>query len=317
MRAYVALTDWDWYRYLRSVEPLDEVNFWKPGGKHKFGALRAGELLLFKLHSPRSYIVGGGLFAYSSILPVSLAWESFRESNGAASFDEMRRRIERYRKTAPQPLEDYSIGCVLLSRPFFLSESDWIPVPSDWGRGIQQGKRYDLEKEPGISLYRQLEHALMREASGPGTSMQAHQAHYELANRYGTPILMAPRLGQGSFRVIVTDAYERRCAITGEKVLPVLQAAHIRPFSREGPHRVQNGILLRSDLHTLFDCGYLTVTPDLRIEVSRRLHDDFDNGRDYYALRGTVLRSPLRPDYRPDPGFLEWHNANIYRDRAP
>jgi putative restriction endonuclease len=313
MRAYVGITDWDWYQQLRAIPGVDEINFWKPGGKHRFGALEPGELFLFKLHSPRNFIVGGGLFAYSTILPVSLAWDSFRRSNGAASFEEMRRRIAQYRKSPTGSFEDYGIGCVLLAKPFFLNEADWVPVPSDWAAGIQQGKRYDLNRELGRSLFRQVEHALSREVSGSGAGLRARDAHDDLSNRYGKPILVAPRLGQGAFRVIVTDAYERRCAITGEKVLPVLQAAHIRPFSSDGPNRVQNGILLRSDLHTLFDCGYMTVAPSLHLEVSSRLHEDFDNGRDYYALHGNPLRLPPRAVARPANEFLLWHNENIYR----
>ena len=313
MRAYVGITDWEWYQQLRAMGPLDEVNFWKPGGKQRFGALLPGEMFLFKLHAPRNYVVGGGLFAYSSILPLSLAWESFGARNGATSFEEMRRRIEHYRRAPATSFEDYSIGCVLLSEPFFLSDPDWLPVPTDWSRGIQQGKSYDLDREPGASLYRQIEHALSREASGSGASMQAREARAEIAERYGKPILVAPRLGQGSFRIMVTDAYDRRCAVTNERVLPVLEAAHIRPFKREGPHRGQNGILLRSDLHKLFDKGYLTVTTDLRIEVSRRLHEDFENGRDYYSYRGQPLRHPRLSESLPDRRFLEWHNENVYR----
>jgi putative restriction endonuclease len=314
MRAYVGITDGEWYQHLRSLRQLDEVNFWKPGGKHRFGALEPGELFLFKLHSPHHFIVGGGIFAYSNILPVSLAWKSFGPANGAASFEEMRQRIEQYRRSAAaSPLQDYPIGCVVLSQPFFLAESDWIPVPADWGRGIQQGKRYDLTSEPGTSLLRQVEHALTREASGSDASVQVRDAHTEIERRYGSARLIAPRLGQGAFRVMVTDVYERRCAITGEKVLPVLEAAHIRPFSREGPHRIQNGILLRSDLHTLFDGGYLTVNSTLEVEVSRRLHEDFDNGRDYYALRGTPLRTPRSVSARPERQFLDWHQQNVYR----
>ena len=48
--------------------------------------------------------------------------------------------------------------------------------------------------------------------------------------RYGEPTLVTPRLGQGAFRVLVTDVYHRRCAITGGKTLPALDAAHIRPY---------------------------------------------------------------------------------------
>jgi len=71
--------------------------------------------------------------------------------------------------------------------------------------------------------------------------------------RYGEPVLVRPRLGQGTFRVIVTDVYERRCTIMGERTLPVLEAAHIKPYGVGGPHSSENGLLLRSDLHTLFD----------------------------------------------------------------
>jgi putative restriction endonuclease len=55
--------------------------------------VRAGELFLFKLHAPRKFIVGGGVFARADILPTSLAWEAFGTSNGALSLAEMRRRI--------------------------------------------------------------------------------------------------------------------------------------------------------------------------------------------------------------------------------
>jgi putative restriction endonuclease len=86
--------------------------------------------------------------------------------------------------------------------------------------------------------------------------------------------VIRPRLGQGAFRVLVTDAYQRRCAVTGERTLPVLESAHIKPYARSGPHSNNNGLLLRSDLHKLFDLGYITVTGDMRIEVSKRIKLD-------------------------------------------
>jgi hypothetical protein len=81
---------------------------------------------------------------------------------------------------------------------------------------------------------------------------------------WGDPVFVRRRLGQGTFRVLVTDNYQRRCAVTGEKALPVLDAAHIRPVTEGGQHRLDNGLLLRSDVHRLFDTGYVTVTPDGR-----------------------------------------------------
>jgi putative restriction endonuclease len=82
---YVGITDYDWFRFLSALTGLDEVNFWQPGGRTNFQALRPGELFLFKLHAPRNFIVGGGVFARADILPISLAWEAFGVSNGAPS----------------------------------------------------------------------------------------------------------------------------------------------------------------------------------------------------------------------------------------
>src|ERR1035438_1016755 len=87
--------------------------------------------------------------------------------------------------------------------------------------------------------------------------------------RFGQQQTVLPRLGQGAFRVIVTDVYKRQCALTNSHVLHVLDAAHIKPYSLGGGHNPSNGLLLRQDVHTLFDRGYLPVTPDYHVEVSQ------------------------------------------------
>ena len=92
-----------------------------------------------------------------------------------------------------------------------------------------------------------------------------------MKNRFGKEQIIRPRIGQGAFNIMVTDAYQRRCAITGEKTLPVLEAAHIKPYGLEGPHEISNGLLLRRDFHTLFDCGYITIDKNYNIEVSHRI----------------------------------------------
>jgi putative restriction endonuclease len=302
MRAYVGITDWDWYELLHNQMQVAEVNFWQPSGSRQFRALSPGELFLFKLHSPRDYIVGGGTYAHSSLLPISLAWETFGIANGARDLAEMRSRVERYRQQRKDNLADYTIGCILLEQPFFLSESQWIPIPSDWKSNIVQGRGYDLSVEPGLSLWKQLQ-----------VSLISSTVVREGAARYGQPVVSFPRLGQGAFRILVTDAYERRCAITNERTLPALDAAHIKPYSESGEHTVRNGILLRRDIHALFDTGYVTITPTLTVEVSRRIKEEFENGRDYYRLHGSSMRLPTNISNRPSADYLEWHNQHIYR----
>ncbi len=305
MRAYVAVTDRDWYRFLRDRPDLDEVNFWQPGGNRLFTTLKPGEPFLFKLHYPDNVIAGGGFFTHASLLDASLAWDAFTDKNGAPSYPEMCRRIEKYRRAQIDLHAQYTIGCIILQEPFFFRDYDWIPVPADFSPNIVQGKTYDLESDTGRQLweavlerYRFTQSPAVAEPEGPVLGRVA-------------PVWQ--RLGQGAFRVLVTDTYERKCAVTGEKALPVLDAAHIRPVTEGGPHSVSNGLLLRSDVHTLFDRGYLTITPDLRLRVSHRLKVDFDNGEHYYQLNGNAVWAPRRIEERPRLDLLEWHADTVFR----
>ncbi|MFN5804527.1 MAG: HNH endonuclease, partial [Opitutia bacterium] len=76
-----------------------------------------------------------------------------------------------------------------------------------------------------------------------------------------------------------------------------------------GGHEVGNGLLLRSDFHTLFDAGYLTIDTDYRLLVSKRLKDEFSNGRHYYEHHGVrVPNLPARTDLLPARSAIEWRN---------
>jgi len=302
VRIVVAVTDRDWFDHLRQQQPQpSEINFWSPSPK-PFRALQHGELFLFKLHAPINMIVGGGIFDAAYVLPLQLAWEALGTGNGAQSASEMRSRIARYRPEAGTvgPIE---IGCRILTQPFFLPESQWISPPS-WSPNIVSFRGYSTDNQEGRTLWESVVAARDGIQHSLGLS--------EPATRYGEPTLIRPRLGQGAFRLLVTDLYKRRCAITGERTLPALEAAHIRPYSEGGEHAGPNGILMRRDVHSLFDAGYVTVTKDHRFEVSRRIREEFENGRDYYALHGASVTMPDRADLNPDAGALLWHNEHRY-----
>ena len=252
--------------------------------------------------------MGGGVFAHASLLPVSLAWDSFGIKNGATTIVEMRARIEKYRRQPATSHEDYRIGCIILTQPFFFPRDRWIPVPASWKPNIVQGKKYSHDEVDGRALWRAVQDA-MQDARADAIAAQpaAVLTAADAGPRFGAPTLVRPRLGQGSFRVVVTDAYARRCAVTKERTLPVLEAAHIKPYADGGEHRIDNGLLLRRDLHTLFDLGYLSVTPTLQLEVSRRLKDDWENGREYYEMHGRELSLPMAVGERPRAEYLAWH----------
>jgi len=306
MNFFIGITDQAWFDSLSSLSSLDEVNFWQPSGKTTFRALKPGELFLFKLHSPNDYIAGGGFFAHSTLLPIILAWDSFQEKNGANSLLEMRQRIAKYRRTEDL-FEDFIIGCILLEQPFFLDKSEWIPVP-EWSPNIVRGKTFGMDSEPGKSIWSKLQLMLSKRQLTHEPDLRTDEERA----RYGKETLIKPRLGQGSFKILVTDAYRRSCAITQERVLPVLEAAHIKPYSDAGPHEVRNGVLLRSDMHKLFDRGYLTITQKLHVEISRRIKDEFDNGEYYFTFHGHPINLPQRPVDQPSGEFLTWHNEKIF-----
>lgn len=304
IRLVVAITDSDWFNHLRGIPALDELNFWAPGAAN-FRALKPGELFLFKLHSPNDFIVGGGVFAYANTIPVSLAWEAFGEKNGANSLQEMRARIAKYRRAGRDDRSDFQIGCRILTDPFFLPQDKWIPVPQSWSRNIVTFKTYSTDEEEGLALWQAVQ--------APLVPLQQRVVRENQA-RYGQPYEIRPRLGQGAFRVLVTDTYSRRCAISGERTLPALDAAHIIPFGEGGLHEASNGILMRRDIHSLFDAGYVTITPDMRLEVSRKIREEYENGRDYYALHGRHIAIPEELSLQPSKSALEWHNTMRFQE---
>lgn len=304
MKLWVGVTDGDWFRHLEKLEP-DEVNFWQPGGGRTFRVLQPGEPFLFKLHSPDNFIVGGGFFIRSSALPASLAWDAFEQKNGVVSLSELRSRIRKYRPG--DSTVDPIIGCNILIEPFFLPRKSWIPIPPSFALNIVSGKSYDSDTQEGAALWDAVRSSMHQK-------IRVAELTAPEGPRFGDEYLTRGRLGQGAFRVLVTDAYQRRCAVTGEKTLPVLEAAHIKPYSDLGPHRVSNGILLRSDLHKLFDLGYVTITPELRLEVSPRLREEWQNGREYYAHHGKELAfRPIGGPNQPSVEYLTWHNEHRFR----
>ena len=305
MKFYVGVTDNNWFRFLADRKP-EEVNFWRPKNQNDFKAIGKGDLFLFKLHAPLNFIVGGGFLLKHEFLPLAMAWSTFGPNNGQPDFQSFERAILHHRNGAEMTNH---LGCTVLVEPFFWPRELWIPVPEDWSGNIVTGKTYDTESSIGRNLWGQVRDRLQN-----GASTDRWTFAEEPGERYGLPHLVKPRLGQGSFRIAVADAYQRRCAITGEKTLPALEASHIRPYSKSGPHFTSNGILLRSDLHNLFDQGYLTVTLDHHVEVSSRIRKEFENGRHYYALHGQPLAVvPSDQEDKPATHFLEWHQQHCYK----
>jgi putative restriction endonuclease len=286
------------------------VNFWQPRGARRFAAIPPGAPFLFKSHfRDGNRIVGGGFLSGWASLPVSQAWEFFGPANGCASLADLQVRIGGYRRNRPAERDDPEIGCIMLRDVRFFPPGQAPAAPSDWSPNLVQGRGYDLTGEGGSYVEAVLAALLSDHLDGAGPPGVVG------GDVFGAPQLSKVRVGQFAFKALVQEAYGRRCAVTGDKIVPVLQAAHIRPVSQDGENRVDNGLLLRSDVHTLFDRGYLGVHPERKsLLVSPRLRRDWGNGEEFYRRAGTgePIRLPTRRADAPDRNLLTWHADLVF-----
>lgn len=312
VRGYVANTDFDWFQTLRARPELTEINFWQPSGGKGFHVLSPGELIFFRLKSPRNAIGGFAMFARHDVVPAWHAWETFREGNGARDRTEMLGRIATYRRRhdpsfVPDPHGNYLIGCLLLVEPIFFAPDEWVRQPDDWPRNVVQGKSYALDVGEGARLARDCLDRLGQPA--PPTM----HALGEGVRRYGTPRPVAPRLGQATFKIAVEKAYGRSCAITGEHSLPVLEAAHIKPyFAGRGPSGEQRpSVAARHPPPVRPWIRHGDVGRALRREsvpagrVRERAH--------VLRARGLAGSAAGEGEELPSPDLLAWHRDEVFR----
>jgi hypothetical protein len=207
-----------------------------------------------------------------------------------------------------------------LRQPDHLHEGSFNPdnrIPEGpHGLPYTEIDRYAIEEtgdDDGLeeTLRRYYEHIPLpeeaRRAPGVISPNKADEEPYDPANaddgREQVMRAIKTRRGQTTFRQALVNAYDGRCAITGCAVLDVLEAAHITPYL--GPHtnHVTNGILLRADLHTLFDLHLIAINPgSLEIIVDPRLRSS-----DYADLHQKKIVLPSNRNDKPSEKALKQH----------
>jgi putative restriction endonuclease len=313
---YVAVTDIEWFEFLFRLaddrQQLDEVNFWNPSGRplRSFGP---GEPIFFRLKAPHNAIGGYGFFAHFTTMRLDEAWGCFEEKNGAPGLPELASSIANYRGEDASELMQSTpiVGCTILRDAVFWEPRRWIPwgAAEGWHRSQVRGAS---QRDPG-QADRLLAAILDDHRAAPRELIEPFIVR-DVDERRLVQAQIIKREGQGTFRVRLLDAYGRRCAITGERTEPVLDAAHIQPYLGPQSNHLQNGLVMTKEFHTLFDKGYVTVTPEHRILISRRLRDDWKNGRRYYEYDGhTLAQLPADPRERPSPEALAWHLLSKFR----
>jgi putative restriction endonuclease len=311
MTFWLCATDPTWYENLKGIG-ADEANLWKSGTLPPCANAAPGTPFLFRVNNRTKYIVGGGFFVTQCSITPQLAWDIFDNKNGYPTRHEFIKAVNTCGAT-PDPQQN--ICCTVLANTRFFDRLDWIEGPSEWDEDCSSEKFFDANDNDGQNIWRLARTLLVPQATPPGNTpdSRSHNAEEE-RSAYGQERIIRPRLGQSAFRLLVTDAYMRRCAITGEKTLVTLEAAHIVPYAMEQTHDVKNGLLLRADFHRLFDVGLVGISPELKIRISPKIREDWFNGKAYYRLDGhpmTVI--PENRDAQPDRDRLKWHMENVYQ----
>jgi putative restriction endonuclease len=314
---FIALTDNAWFDFLTSRTQdgvVDEVNFWSPKSVKPLKGMTPGEPIFFRLKDPRYAIAGYGLFAHFSVLDLDVAWDCFGWKNGDPDRVRFLSRIGGYRGVDlldPTARREH-LGCTILRSAHFWPEERWIPwgEAQGWHANIVRGKT-EQDEHRALRLLAEMDadqQLIPDDLSGQP---------FELVDIDERTVTYGPhvaREGQGAFHTRVLDAYGRRCAITGEHTEPVLDAAHIQPYLGPRSNHVQNGLLLTKEFHTLFDLGYVAITPEHEVLVSPALKRDWSNGKRYYPFHhAKLVQLPERKELQPSAKALEWHLANVFR----
>ena len=150
-----------------------------------FTGLQPGSPFLFKLKRPFNHIAGGGYFVKSTSLPLSIAWETFGQKNGAKSkqvFESMIRKL-----ISDPTVRDPEIGCTVLTQPFFWPKDIWIPDPIGFASSIVRGRYYETTNPDEAQLWNLIQERLdSRKFREPGLVVNEPEA----PDRYGTPLLV-------------------------------------------------------------------------------------------------------------------------------
>jgi putative restriction endonuclease len=317
IQPFIALTDQRWFEFLAGRADsgrVDEVNFWSPRATRPMKRFAPGEPIFLRLKRPHHAIAGYGFFAHFTVLSLGTAWAAFNWRNGDPDELSFLRRIGEYRgrDLTDRRRHDDPLACTILRDVRLWPKEQWIPwgAARGWKPNTQQGATERDPEQIRLLLDRILHdhhhQAVEAECGDRFELIDADERRLREARQI-------TREGQGTFRARLLDAYSHRCAITGERTEPVLDAAHIQPYLGPRSNHVQNGLLLTKEFHALFDEGLVTVTPSYEVLVSPRLHERWKNGRRFYSYdRRLLVGLPEDLASRPSRDALEWHASKVF-----
>jgi putative restriction endonuclease len=280
----ISPTDIEWFKFLRTEGLNSEINFWTPT-PWNVSRLASGDKLYFMLKSPIRKIGGYGQFVEYKNMSVNDAWNKYGFKNGCTSKQELIDRLDKYKasnSSDERSVTDSEIGCIVLTNAVYFDDDKFLDLDNyeiDFSRFIVKIKYYN-ENDP-LEIVTQ---SSVREFELLPTTLE----------KLKKSRLVTERKGQGNFRAIITTAYSNKCCISNETTPELLEAAHIQPYFDENSNHVKNGLLLRVDLHKLYDNGLLYIDETFKIHISPEVKSEY-----YQKLNGAAIRLPDNNNLHP------------------
>ncbi len=294
----------EWFKALQQGEQHEEVNFWTPYPEET-NALKKGEPVYFLLEGGEAQIAGHGVFERYEQMTLYAAWDRFGAANGVGSFREFKDRMS-------QSGVRGELGCVILRTPEFWGPQEFVSL-NKYGVTLEASARpvFTFKGQPPWLLKRKrvVRTTQKRKRSAPTEATPIELTPFTLVD--GPMADREARRSQqedipSEFEERLRSAYRRSCCITGETCLAALKATHIQPYVNPDSDHVQNGLLLRADLHALFAAGLITITHQHRVRTNIRLPES------YQQFQYARIKLPAEKAYWPSQEALAFHQKEIF-----
>ena len=298
----VSVTDQDWFEFLRDREYSGQVNFWTPT-PWSVKRLNAGDEWHFLLKSPVRKLSGYGVFQEYREFSIQEAWRLYGTGNGVSTESALVSLTRQYsEKNSLHPVTDVHsvIGGVILSNVEFYDDDEYLDPAQmglDFKRQIVKFKYFDGSLVGSLGL-----EALPPTSEDEFRPIASEPTEYSKQRR-------KKRRGQQLFRSRLMEAYGGKCAVTGESHERVLEATHIEPYINISSNHIQNGMLLRVDIHRLMDEGLLALDNDLKLLVSSKL-----DSSSYVAYRGVQINLSSKTAERPSTHAVRMHREERFQE---
>ncbi len=295
----IAPTDNTWFQFLRDTELNSFVNFWTPT-PWNIKKLNQGERWYFLLKSPIRQLGGFGEFYEYKNLTTNEAWKEFGKRNGCVDKAQFINRIQNYIDKNSESfggksidVNTYQIGCIVLVNCQYWDEEKYLR-PED----------FQIDFAAQVVKYKYFDQY------DPFTIQIDGSHNFNLVNepREDFKREVSQRKGQSEFKGKILKAYENKCCITGEACPELLEAAHLQSYLTESSNHIQNGVLLRVDLHRLYDSGLLFIDSHYIVHISSLIQSIT-----YQQYNGQRISLPDNPNSYPSKESLELKRPNFRR----